>query len=131
MSTINKVIEYKDDDLDVRLTINRATVRIGMMRTLLQEKARVAAHERSPEAITDDELWNDIELWSQINFFPSLIAATSDAKGFEEWPPTYEQFLELPELLVMEWESAVFELNPHWRPKLPETDAELDEVKKK
>lgn len=131
MSTINKVIEYKDDDLDVRLTINRATVRIGMMRTLLQEKARVAAHGRKPETVPDDDLLGESELWVQIALYPSLIAATTEATGFEDWPLSYDQFMELPETLAMEWESAVFELNPHWRPKLPETDAELEEVKKK
>ncbi|NIO10535.1 MAG: hypothetical protein GTO40_22015, partial [Deltaproteobacteria bacterium] len=30
---------------------------------------------------------------------------------------TFEEWLELPDALVISWENAVYELNPHWLPK--------------
>lgn len=98
------VVEYQDDELDVRLTVQRATIRVGIKRTRLQIEA---------EKIIDDD-WGLHVL--RRHTYPDLIAATIEAKGIS-WPLSFGDYLGLPEPLGVAWERAVYELNPHWLPQ--------------
>jgi hypothetical protein len=125
MST-SKVIEYKDGNLDVKLTIVKSTVRIGMMRTLMIEKAKIPDRSDGQEALAQEA-----DFFVSAFLYPSLVCAVGEQAGFDHWPITADEFMELPEMLEYEWEKATFELNPHWRPKIPETKPEIEQAKKK
>jgi len=130
MST-SKTIEYKADGLDVRLTIVQSTVRIGMMRTLMMERAGVPKFDLKKPGEFMNDLMAQSEYWVESYLYPSLICAVGEAIGFEHWPITLDEFMELPEPFAYEWEQAVFELNSHWKPKFPETKAEKKALEKK
>jgi len=49
-----------------------------------------------------------------------------EASGFDEWPISYDDFAQLPEQLVMLWETAAYDLNPHWLPEIEGEEAETD-----
>lgn len=59
--------------------------------------------------------------------YPNLIGAVEDSSGFSEWPVSLSEFMELPESFVVEWEQAVYSLNPHWQPGY---SSQTDEEKK-
>lgn len=80
-----------------------ATVRQGMVRSRLKYEAKQAKEKDFDRAL----------LRSMV--YPDLIAATIEAEGVE-WPLGFDAYLELPETLGVEWEEAVYRLNPHWIP---------------
>ena len=85
---------------DIKLVVSEATTMIGFRRTRYLEEA---------QAIEDDD--PDRALLRRA--FAYLKAATVEAEGLS-WPLTFEEYLELPEALAIEWEEAVADLNPHW-----------------
>lgn len=106
-----KTYEYEDDFYKVTATIDRATLRIGQKRTrLLSVRGDV---------LGDDA--DEVDFWSY-RMFVDIVSATSkltNNRGGEAkvpWPLTYDQFLDLPEMMVMGWHDAVVEVNPHWVP---------------
>lgn len=86
-----------------KLHIMRANVLIGMRRT----RMRVEGSQ-----VDDDDI--DRQLLRAV-VYPDLIAPVASTQGFADWPISFEDFLELPETLVIDWENAVYELNPHWQ----------------
>lgn len=116
MDTKKKTVKYENYEL----TIGIANAESGMYRTLLIEQAQ------SEEAELKD---TDLKALSRrllhTILYPSMIAAVLEQKGFAEWPVPFGEFRQLPEPFVMEWEQAVFSLNGHWQPKLPEEPAKV------
>jgi hypothetical protein len=116
MDKVTKVVKHEGYEL----TIGIADAESGMYRTLLIEQAQ------SEEAELKDA---DLKALSRrllhTILYPSMIAAVLEQKGFEEWPMPFSEFRKLPEPFVMEWEQAVFSLNGHWQPKLPEEPAKV------
>ena len=116
MDTKKKTVKYENYEL----TIGIANAESGMYRTLLIEQAQ------SQEAELKDA---DLKALSRrllhTILYPSMIAAVLEQKGFAEWPVPFGEFRQLPEPFVMEWEQAVFSLNGHWQPKLPEEPAKV------
>jgi len=98
-----RVIEYQDDELNVRLVVARANMQAGMCRTRLQLLA---------ESADDDN--EDIKLLRRFSY-PDVIAATVDVEGIP-WPLSFEDYVQLPERLGLLWERAVYDLNPSWLP---------------
>lgn len=88
---------------DQTVVVGAATVRQGMERTQLRLEGRKV--EESDTGLSILRLFT----------YPDLAAATVSATGIP-WPLTFEQFLELPDALVGQWEKAVYALNPHWLP---------------
>jgi len=132
-----RVVEYQDDELDIKLTVaGPANTRRGMIRSLLieTEKARIE-QERSErngsEGTHIPDMGEVSENMLRTVYYPAFIAATIQAEGFEHWPISPEEFLELPEPLSIEWEKAVAELNPKWFENLTPSDEELKELEKK
>lgn len=94
----------------VSVTVRPATYRQGLLRTILMDRERAASLGRDvsePSALAGAVGANII--------YPSLVAATVEHEGFETWPPTSAEVMDLPEGFVTEWEKAVFALNPQWK----------------
>ncbi len=123
--------EQTQRERSVTVVVAQATTRIGMRRSLLMEKqgeifkVLVADEDRKWEP---DELLAEQILFTSV--YPSFIAATIEATGFDTWPISYEEFATLPEPLAIQWEAAVYGLNAHWVPDSPEVKA-LEETRKK
>jgi hypothetical protein len=111
-----KVVKYEDYEL----TIGIANAESGMYRTLLIEQAQA---EEAEQKDVDMKALSRRLLHTIL--YPSMIAAVQEQKGFAEWPVPFGEFRKLPEPCVIEWEQAVFALNGHWQPKLPEEPAKV------
>lgn len=108
MNTKPVHIHYDDGAVSAELEIRQATTLDGMKRTRLLVEA--------------DGLGNlDVDLLVLHTLYPSLVVCTSGEIKREgqplDWPPTFDQFLSLPEALSVKWEAAAFDMNPHWRPE--------------
>lgn len=110
-----RTVEWEGEGLKVRLVVSRATVLIGTRRMRLEAEA----HQDALKAVDEGNDDPDRAL-AAVRFYPSLIAATVAAEGLP-WPPTLDEFLDLPEELWAAWSSAVYDLNPHWLP-VPEEE---------
>jgi hypothetical protein len=96
------------------VTVCPATYRMGLRRTLLMEQERKAIKDKGEV---------EVDLASSVGasmIYPTLIAAVVDHAGFDAWPPTSDQVMDMPEGFVMVWEKAAYECNPQWRAVLPE-----------
>ena len=98
-----ETIRYNEDGYDVTITVSQATVLMGMKRTRLQIEGN--------EADEQDENRRLLRILT----YSDLMAATIEAEGLPSWPLDFEDFLTLPEKMVIEWERAVYDLNDHWR----------------
>jgi hypothetical protein len=105
----------------VTVTVRPANYRLGILRTVLNAQA-IAARAKDAD-LQDGQVLAGLIGGEKI--YPSLIAATVEQTGFDHWPPTAAEVLELPEGFVVAWEQAVYALNPQWR------DAPPDEQEKK
>lgn len=103
----------------VELTVSEATAEVGVYRTILiqneyDNQKAVESTERDSAAPVDLHVASLRVLRTMM--YPSMIAAVVEQKGFTDWPPSFEEFKMLPEMLIVDWEVATFDLNPHWRP---------------
>jgi hypothetical protein len=110
-----------------KVVVQAATVSIGMYRSILinnavQEEDAIAPVEGNLQYLARRILHTMI--------YPTLIAGTVEAEGFEHWPITFAEFAELPEEMEPLWENAVFELNPHWKAKVDPDPTTTDGGKK-
>jgi len=124
-----RVIQFKDNDYDVTLTVRSATVLDGMTRSVL-----IAQMFAQPFDASKADVTARLRRVLLLHTYPGCIAATSfenqEAKKLLDTTLTPEDFLGLPEALVLEWEKVVFELNPHWiteRTSEKETKGEANE----
>jgi len=118
------VVEYKDEEYDVTLTVRRASALDGIDRSI--RVAQIYGPRRKkgePEEVrsTRDQLRRILLLQG----YPACLAVTSiESRGKKtlsvELLP--EEFLQLPDELVFHWEIAVFDLNPHWVVKAPDDE---------
>jgi hypothetical protein len=101
-----KIVAYDGNGITGRVVVSAANVLQGLKRTRLR-------NQHGPIDSTPEEV-----LIAQIFTYPDLVAA---AKSIEidglDGEITFEQFAALPEALVLQWEQAVYELNPHWLPQ--------------
>lgn len=108
-----KAITYKDDLYDVTLTVKCATVLDGMTRSVLI--AQMFSKAANEDLTAEKARLRRVLL---LHTYPACVAATdfenrtAKRKLTAELSP--EEFLQLPDGLVFEWEKVVFELNPHW-----------------
>jgi hypothetical protein len=113
MAATTRVVEYDQGGVKARLVVAQATVRMGIERQAMQEAARRHRDEMPRVGLLRLLTW------------PDLVASTVDGAitvGETVRPVydlTFDEWLDLPEALVMEWESAVYALNPHWLPSPP------------
>jgi hypothetical protein len=116
MDSVEETVTYEN----YSVTVRPATVAIGMYRSVLINQA--VQEEGEPSEGDDLQTFARRILHTMI--YPSLIAATVKAEGFEHWPLTFSEFQELPEQFEASWEVAVYNHNQHWKPKVPPTEAE-------
>lgn len=108
-------VNYESDGRTITIVVQAATALLGMRRSRLIGEALRA---------TDDDA--DVRLWRLA--YPDFVAATVQVEGLD-WPLPFEQFIALPDNLVGQWERAIYECNPHWRPQ--PVGEEADGAKKK
>lgn len=123
-----ETLRYQADGMDVTLQIARANGSIGTYRTLLMQKANEAETDHVP---APDDLYALGNYLTHLFVYPSLIAAVVSAKGLPHWPLPFEEYMQMPEGLLMAWEAKVWEMNPHWQPKAPDTEKPSEEDQKK
>lgn len=120
-----QLIEYPD--LNITLTISESSARVGLYRTLLSDDA---IREESLKATLEEGPLGTQEISDRILhtvLYPAMIASVVEQTGFDHWPLTFQEFSEIPEGLEVLWETATFNLNPHWRP----SDINIQEAEKK
>ena len=119
MSTNNnrdtEIVEFKD----ITITVGAASILMGMQRSIAKGEAFRASKEGKIEPA---------RRVLAIVTYPALVASVVKAEGIP-WPLGFEDFLELPEVLVTKWEEAAYRLNPHWLPGHDEEAAEEAEKK--
>lgn len=108
MSEKRTTLAYTLDGVEITLTIVRATARMGVARYLLINKGVEANKNETDEALKTLRLM----------IYPDCIIATESAEGME-FPPTFEQFVELPEDFINKWTETVYSINPQWLPSIP------------
>jgi len=114
------VVEYKDDDYDVQLTVRQCTLEQGMKRTSLRVEQELALKKRGEQkgvgAANSAALLQ--RQWLALRTYPDLLASTVEISGKHlgdlSVDMAFEQFMQLPEALVMVWEQAVYRVNPQY-----------------
>ena len=109
-----EAVEYND----ITITVGAASILMGMQRSIAKGEAFRASKEGKIEPA---------RRVLAIVTYPDLVASVVEADGIP-WPLEFEDFLELPEVLVTKWEEATYRLNPHW---LPGYDEEAEEEAEK
>ena len=120
-----RTVVYQDDDYDVTITVRQASYSIGLKRSVMMAKQWKMVRTMEEGAV------NPAIVWAILRTYPAVVNATvsiengEDAKTKLELPTSYEELVELPEVLVAMWENAIYEANPAWVPKMKaEEDAE-------
>jgi hypothetical protein len=102
----SKIVEYSGNGIEARIVVSAANVLQGMKRTRLRN-ARGDLEGKAEEVII-----------ASVFTYPDLMAAAREISiSGIEGDPTFDQFCQLPEAFVVQWESAVYDLNPHWLPQ--------------
>jgi len=114
------VVTYKDDDYDVELTIRQATVMDGMDRS-----ANMALIHAQPFDVGKASNTDRFRRFMLMQTYSACLAVTEivnhgTKKLKKDISP--DDFLELPDGLVVPWDNTVFELNPHWVMRTKEDD---------
>ncbi len=104
---------------DMKLVVSQANGLIGARRSMLRARAIDAGGDNEEEAA----------LFLRTVVYPDLVAPVVEAEGVA-WPISFEEFVELPEPFLIEWELAVYELNPHWQ-GISERPADVETLQKK
>lgn len=113
-----KTLELVVGETTIRLDIHEATTLMGMRRGQL-----------AAEAIDE----GDPLIWFARRFmYPDCLACTSGAIGGKPVAElTFDEFLALPDRIVEAWLATVYEVNPHWQPRLPAPPEEQEKKRSK
>ena len=109
-----KRIEFTKGDSTWSLQLSEATALIGMKRSVARASNRLSQSGELASSVLRGIT------------YPDLTSCVVEASGFDEWPISYDDFAQLPEQLVMLWEAAAYDLNPHWLPEIEGEEAETD-----
>ena len=125
------LVEYKDDDYHVKITVVQCSLAQGFRRNAAH--AINAAKMKVRE--TEGKAPGFQERYVAFRTHPELVGATTEVQNLEDTKvqlpvePTLEEFLELPEALILAWERVVYTLNPHWIPEMPKVPEKKEEGK--
>lgn len=109
-------MNYTDERIALTANVRRATLRDGLRRLQAREEA------------VKGEFSDPAEWFMRCYTYVDAISATPTGAltvdgEVQPWPPTYEQFVDLlPVTSVDEWYEEVYQLNPGWRPVIPEPE---------
>lgn len=140
--TVVREVRYRDEEYNVIIHLRQARVIEGMRRgQIIQERLGretvKAVAEGGETPLTAPTPTLDTLTHRLVSFYtyPACIAATTAIDNLKSYTDTsgkehpftsdkelladipFEEFLELPEALVVMWEEAAYELNPHWGPQ--------------
>lgn len=104
------IVTYSDEHTEAEIEVRRATVADGARRSRMSADGLKNCGDAEFE-----------EAFTHIRLYPDLLACSSGrivVDGVNIWPPTFEQFWQLPEEMVIQWQDAVYQANAHWRPEL-------------
>lgn len=106
MSEKLRTLTLQIDDKPVALTVVRATAEIGIERYLIGSRGLKQNDEEKniPEA----------RKILRITLYPDLVSCTVPETNIP-WPPSFDEFRQMPESVINEWAEAVYAVNPHWR----------------
>lgn len=109
-----KIVCFDFEDKPAALTLSEATGRMGVKRGFLSIQGGEA---NRIDLEKGDALPIDL-LFMRRTMYPDLLGAVVAAANIE-MPKTPDEFVrmleQLPETVVTEWNTAVYELNPQWR----------------
>jgi len=77
------------------------------------EESTEIAGQKTEERPTDPVTISAVAILAQV-VYPDLISATIEASGLNVGTLGIDDFIALDERLVGAWETAVYDLNPHW-----------------
>lgn len=126
-----KTITYDGQGCTLKAVVGEASSLRGMKRTVLINQA--VTDIRAEQGLESDaEFPDDIEVIARSFLrrytYPNCLACLLEAEGFSV-DLSFEEFAELPDAFVGQWEKAAIQLNPHWELRARE-DEEAEEKKK-
>lgn len=123
-----KTVTHADPELQA--IVSEATALMGMRRNILISRAIAAIRDEWDPKEKDEP--SSVEVMAQHFLrryvYPNCLACLVEAQGFSP-DLSFEEFGDLPDPFVAEWENMALLLNPHWRLQADEEDEE--EAKKK
>lgn len=112
-------VEYSDDSYDVTITVRQASLSDAFKKYALAAKQEAEIQRRDDEGDPVDFRVR----WAARRTLPDLYGATVEiinAKGAKLKLPEemgIDDFMQLPEALIILWERATYGVNPHWMPR--------------
>jgi len=116
-------VTYRDDEYDVVFTIRQATVLDGMRRSILEIEAMAETLEL--DLVQEKHAGYLRFMVSEV--YPSCLAAVENIENGEDAEKklskdmSFSEFAALPDALFQQLQKVVYELNPHWVYRRPET----------
>jgi len=111
-----QIIEYRDDEYDVVITVKQATLADGLRR-----QAKIAEMvETLKKEEAQGETRSLIERFAILRLFPECTIGTANIENRDankkqlSTEMSIADFLELPEALVVMWQTAIYACNPQW-----------------
>lgn len=114
---MSEKLDLTINEVAARLEIHPATTLAGMARGQL-----AAASKGEKEALR----------WYAARYmYPDCLAcSTGEVGGQPVGKLTLDEFLNLPDQITEAWLDAVYRVNPHWSPRLPEPENQEEQEKK-
>jgi len=116
-----KVVYNDGAEYDVVIVVHQATVLDGMRRAILE----IEASAESLDLVEEKHAGYLRYMVSEV--YPSCMASTESIENGEgatkklSKEMSFAEFADLPDALFQQWQKVVYELNPHWLYRRPET----------
>jgi hypothetical protein len=98
-----KIIKIDLDGEHISVEIRRASTKDGVRRYQM-----MIAGEEVNKTETDEAL-----MPLRLVTYPAVMCATNQCTGLP-WPITFEEYVELPQIVTDPWVEAIYEMNPQW-----------------
>ena len=114
-------VTYTDDNYDVVISVRQATVLDGMRRAILD----IEASAESLDLVEEKHAGYLRFMVSEV--YPSCMASIESIENGEDAEKklskemSFDDFASLPDALFQQWQKVVYDLNPHWVYRRPET----------
>ena len=112
------IVQYSDDNYDVTITVRQASLAAAFKSYALRAKGEAEILKREKGGMIDIYVRHTAR-----RTFPELYGATVEIINGEDanlkLPDEMglDEFLQLPEALIILWERATYETNPQWMPQ--------------
>ncbi len=133
-------VDKSGEPLQVELDCIPATAFVGMKRSILRRNAMAwyartispngadTSDEGGDEVVQEVPTGVDAEALAYIASmsYPDLLSCSVNVSGLELADMTVDEFKDLPDLLIANWENAVYSQNSHWLPGGDDDDAKKE-----